>query len=103
MPSHRAIRWPEGFGKTVGKHDHAEGETQHCVQNEFRADVRSGEPAVRTYDLRIDAMDRFKALQRFTRIVELGSFTEAASVLNLPRATATQGRGGWICTGRMRR
>lgn len=34
-------------------------------------------------------MDRFNALQLFTRIVELGSFTEAASVLNLPRATAT--------------
>lgn len=34
-------------------------------------------------------MDRFDALQLFTRIVELGSFTEAASVLNIPRATAT--------------
>lgn len=34
-------------------------------------------------------MDRFDALQLFTRIVELGSFTQAASVLNVPRATAT--------------
>lgn len=34
-------------------------------------------------------MDRFDALQLFTRIVELGSFTEAAGVLNIPRATAT--------------
>ena len=34
-------------------------------------------------------MDRFDALQLYTRIVELGSFTEAASVLNIPRATAT--------------
>lgn len=34
-------------------------------------------------------MDRFDALQLFTRIVELGSFTEAASVLDIPRATAT--------------
>ena len=34
-------------------------------------------------------MDRFDALQLFTRIVELGSFTEAAGTLNVPRATAT--------------
>src|SRR5690606_17380262 len=34
-------------------------------------------------------MDRFNALQLFTRIVELGSFTEAANVLSIPRATAT--------------
>src|SRR5690606_27459855 len=34
-------------------------------------------------------MDRFAALQLFTRIVELGSFTEAARALNIPRATAT--------------
>lgn len=34
-------------------------------------------------------MDRFDALQLFTRIVELGSFTEAARALNIPRATAT--------------
>jgi len=34
-------------------------------------------------------MDRFDAMQLFIRIVELGSFTEAAGVLNLPRATAT--------------
>ncbi|MET4576860.1 LysR family transcriptional regulator [Ottowia thiooxydans] len=34
-------------------------------------------------------MDRFDALQLFTKIVELGSFTEAAGVLNIPRATAT--------------
>ncbi|WP_028601262.1 LysR family transcriptional regulator [Ottowia thiooxydans] len=34
-------------------------------------------------------MDRFDALQLFSKIVELGSFTEAASVLNVPRATAT--------------
>lgn len=34
-------------------------------------------------------MDRFSALQLFTRIVELGSFTQAASALNIPRATAT--------------
>lgn len=34
-------------------------------------------------------MDRFDALQLFTRIVELGSFTSAANALNLPRATAT--------------
>src|SRR5690606_27910424 len=34
-------------------------------------------------------MDRFDALQLFARIVELGSFTEAASALEIPRATAT--------------
>lgn len=34
-------------------------------------------------------MDRFDAMQLFIRIVELGSFTEAAGVLNVPRATAT--------------
>lgn len=34
-------------------------------------------------------MDRFVALQLFTRIVELGSFTEAAAQLGMPRATAT--------------
>ncbi|MBO1110460.1 LysR family transcriptional regulator [Bordetella petrii] len=34
-------------------------------------------------------MDRFLALQLFNRIVELGSFTEAAEMLNVPRATAT--------------
>ena len=34
-------------------------------------------------------MDRFDALHLFTRIVELGSFTEAANLLNIPRATAT--------------
>lgn len=34
-------------------------------------------------------MDRFHALQLFNRIVELGSFTEAARALNIPRATAT--------------
>ncbi|CAM3720585.1 putative HTH-type transcriptional regulator YhjC [Pseudomonas reidholzensis] len=34
-------------------------------------------------------MDRFDALQLFTRIVELGSFTQAAGALNIPRATAT--------------
>ncbi|MGO3124875.1 MAG: LysR family transcriptional regulator, partial [Advenella sp.] len=34
-------------------------------------------------------MDRFDAMQLFIRIVELGSFTEAAGALNLPRATAT--------------
>lgn len=34
-------------------------------------------------------MDRFKSLQLFTRIVELGSFTLAAGALEIPRATAT--------------
>lgn len=34
-------------------------------------------------------MDRFSAMQVFTRIVELGSFTRAADALNLPRATVT--------------
>ncbi|ANN77598.1 LysR family transcriptional regulator [Bordetella flabilis] len=34
-------------------------------------------------------MDRFDALQLFIRIVELGSFTEAAAALDVPRATAT--------------
>src|SRR3546814_18848987 len=34
-------------------------------------------------------MDRFLALQLFNRIVELGSFTEAAEMLGIPRATAT--------------
>jgi DNA-binding transcriptional LysR family regulator len=36
-------------------------------------------------------MDRFDAVKLFTRIVELGSFTEAAGVLDIPRATATHG------------
>jgi DNA-binding transcriptional LysR family regulator len=34
-------------------------------------------------------MDRFDSLQLFVRIVELGSFTRAAGVLDIPRATAT--------------
>lgn len=34
-------------------------------------------------------MDRFQSLQLFNRIVELGSFTAAAEILDLPRATAT--------------
>ncbi|MBT2745272.1 MULTISPECIES: LysR family transcriptional regulator [unclassified Lysobacter] len=34
-------------------------------------------------------MDRFEALRLFTRIVELGSFTRAAAVLDVPKATAT--------------
>jgi len=34
-------------------------------------------------------MDRFDALRLFSRIVELGSFTEAAQDLDIPRATAT--------------
>lgn len=34
-------------------------------------------------------MDRFDAMQLFTRIVELGSFTQAAAALDMPRATAT--------------
>jgi DNA-binding transcriptional LysR family regulator len=34
-------------------------------------------------------MDRLEALRLFTRIVELGSFTRAAGVLDLPKATAT--------------
>lgn len=34
-------------------------------------------------------MDRFEALQLFNRIVELGSFTDAANDLNIPRATAS--------------
>ncbi|WP_108126575.1 LysR family transcriptional regulator [Saccharospirillum mangrovi] len=35
-------------------------------------------------------MDRLDAYQLFTRIVELGSFTQAAESLGIPRATATQ-------------
>ncbi|MDX3906745.1 MAG: LysR family transcriptional regulator [Pigmentiphaga sp.] len=34
-------------------------------------------------------MDRLDALQLFTRIVELGSFSRAAAALDIPRATAT--------------
>jgi DNA-binding transcriptional LysR family regulator len=34
-------------------------------------------------------MDRLLSLQLFNRIVELGSFTQAAETLNVPRATAT--------------
>jgi DNA-binding transcriptional LysR family regulator len=34
-------------------------------------------------------MDRFDTMQLFTRIVDLGSFTQAAAALDLPRATAT--------------
>ena len=34
-------------------------------------------------------MDRFHALNLFVRIVELGSFTDAAHALGMPRATAT--------------
>lgn len=34
-------------------------------------------------------MDRFDAMQLFTRIVELGGFNQAAEVLGVPRATAT--------------
>ncbi|OHV13917.1 LysR family transcriptional regulator [Kushneria phosphatilytica] len=34
-------------------------------------------------------MDRFESLTLFTRIVETGSFTRAANMLEIPRATAT--------------
>ncbi|EXF23671.1 bacterial regulatory helix-turn-helix, lysR family protein [Acinetobacter baumannii 831240] len=34
-------------------------------------------------------MDKFDTLQLFTRIVELGSFSQAADQLNIPRATAS--------------
>src|ERR1700742_3168691 len=34
-------------------------------------------------------MDRLDALQLFTRIVETGSFSRAADMLDIPRATAT--------------
>lgn len=34
-------------------------------------------------------MDRLESLQLFTRIVDLGSFSQAAEMLNIPRATAT--------------
>lgn len=34
-------------------------------------------------------MDRFDSLHLFTRIVDLGSFTRAAGVMEIPRATAT--------------
>src|SRR5690606_25165242 len=34
-------------------------------------------------------MDRFDSMQLFTRIVELGSFSQAAAMLEIPRATAT--------------
>lgn len=34
-------------------------------------------------------MDHFDSLQLFTRIVELGSFSRAAGMLDIPRATAT--------------
>lgn len=34
-------------------------------------------------------MDRFDSLQLFVRIVEFGSFTRAAGMLDIPRATAT--------------
>lgn len=34
-------------------------------------------------------MDRFSAMNLFIRIVDLGSFTEAAQALDMPRATAT--------------
>lgn len=34
-------------------------------------------------------MDKFNAMQLFTRIVELGSFTKAADALQVPRATVT--------------
>lgn len=34
-------------------------------------------------------MDRFKAMQVFTRVVEAGSFTRAAETLEMPRATVT--------------
>lgn len=34
-------------------------------------------------------MDRFDSLHLFTRIVELGSFSQAAAALDIPRATAT--------------
>ncbi len=34
-------------------------------------------------------MDRFESLRLFTRVVELGSFSQAAAALDIPRATAT--------------
>lgn len=36
-------------------------------------------------------MDRFHTMQLFTRVVELGSFTRAASQLDITRSAATQG------------
>ncbi|MGZ9528752.1 LysR family transcriptional regulator, partial [Staphylococcus epidermidis] len=35
-------------------------------------------------------MDRFQAMQAFTRIVELGAYGKAADSLELPRASVTQ-------------
>ncbi|WP_368644227.1 LysR family transcriptional regulator [Castellaniella ginsengisoli] len=35
-------------------------------------------------------MDRFNAMQAFTRVVETGSFTKAAETLNMSRTTVTQ-------------
>jgi LysR family transcriptional regulator for bpeEF and oprC len=34
-------------------------------------------------------MDRFQAMEVFTRVVETGSFTRAAAALRLPKTTAT--------------
>lgn len=34
-------------------------------------------------------MDRFQAMQVFTRVVEANSFTQAAEILGMPRATVT--------------
>ena len=34
-------------------------------------------------------LDRFKAMDTFNRVVELGSFTRAATALNLPKARVT--------------
>ncbi len=39
--------------------------------------------------LKDNTMDKFDTLQLFTRIVELGSFSQAADQLNIPRATAS--------------
>lgn len=40
-------------------------------------------------------MDRFQAMQAFTRIVELGAFGKAADSLELPRASVTQAIRNW--------
>mgnify|MGYP001810171186 FL=1 len=36
-------------------------------------------------------MDRFQAMQLFTKVVEFGSFSRAADELRIPRATASVG------------
>lgn len=56
---------------------------------EMEKSVKTGKTVYSSPTIGRYAVDKFDALRLFTRIIELGSFTRAANVLDIPRATAT--------------